>query len=86
MSGAVGGRKTGAVDAEGDGQVLQTDVVDDLVVAALQECGVDTFIEVGAGTTLSGLVKKTLTDVKIMNVTDMASLQNVIQELTGKAE
>lgn len=52
----------------------------------MQECGVDTFIEVGAGTTLSGLVKKTLTDVKIMNVTDMASLQNVIQELTGKAE
>lgn len=51
----------------------------------MQACGVDTFIEVGAGTTLSGLVRKTLTDVRVMNVTDCDSLQNVIQELTGKA-
>ena len=29
--------------------------------------GVDIFIEVGAGTTLSGLVKRTLTDVKVFN-------------------
>ncbi len=50
----------------------------------MQECGVDTFIEVGAGTTLSGLVKKTLTDVKVMNVTDSESLQKTIQELTGE--
>lgn len=48
----------------------------------MKSCGVDTFIEVGAGTTLSGLVKKTLTDVKIMNVTDVESLQHVIEELT----
>lgn len=36
--------------------------------------GVDTFIEVGAGTTLSGLVKKTLSDVTILHVSDMESL------------
>ncbi len=47
----------------------------------MQSCGVDTFIEVGAGTTLSGLVRKTLTDVRVMNVTDYDSLQLVIQEL-----
>ncbi len=49
----------------------------------MQSCGVDTFIEVGAGTTLSGLVKKTLTDVKIMNVTNVESLQYVIEELAA---
>jgi len=41
VGGAVGGRKTGTVDAEGDGQVLQADVVDDLVVTALEEGRVD---------------------------------------------
>lgn len=52
----------------------------------IYESGVDTFIEVGAGTALTGLVKKTLEDkVKIFNVSDIESLKNVVKELTGKA-
>ncbi|MDD6733368.1 MAG: ACP S-malonyltransferase [Lachnospiraceae bacterium] len=43
--------------------------------------GVDTFIEVGAGKTLSGLVKKTLTDVTILNVSDEASLNEAVAAL-----
>lgn len=52
----------------------------------MYEHGVDTFIEVGAGMTLSGLVKKTLgtfEDVKILNVADVESLQNVINAVNG---
>ena len=43
--------------------------------------GVDTFIEVGAGTTLSGLVKRTLTDVKVFNVCDTATLEETVKSL-----
>ena len=45
--------------------------------------GVDTFIEVGAGTTLSGLVKRTLTDVKVFNVCDMATLNETVQNINN---
>lgn len=45
--------------------------------------GVDTFIEVGAGTTLSGLVKRTLTDVKVFNVCDMATLNDTVQNINN---
>ncbi len=43
--------------------------------------GVDTFIECGPGTTLSGFVKRTLKDVKILNVSDIESLEKVTKEL-----
>lgn len=43
--------------------------------------GYDTFIEVGAGKTLSGLVAKTLSDVKIANVADVASLEATLSAL-----
>lgn len=45
--------------------------------------GVDTFIEVGAGTTLSGLVKRTLTDVKVFNVCDMATLNETVRSINN---
>ncbi len=41
MGGAVGTDQTGAVDGEHDRQVLQGDIVDPLVVGALQEGRVD---------------------------------------------
>lgn len=44
--------------------------------------GVDTFIEVGAGKTLSGLVSRTLKDVKIFNVGDSAGLKSVAEALS----
>ena len=43
--------------------------------------GFDTFIEVGAGKTLSGLIKKINSDIKLLNVSDMASLLNTILEV-----
>lgn len=47
----------------------------------LKEKGVDTFIEIGPGKTLSGLLRKTLTDVKCYAITDVESLKKVLEEL-----
>jgi hypothetical protein len=41
VGGAVGAHQPGAVDGEGDVEVLQADVVHELVVGALQEGAVD---------------------------------------------
>ena len=41
--------------------------------------GFDTFIEVGAGKTLSGLVKKINADVKIYNVDSAETLEETVK-------
>ena len=43
--------------------------------------GIDTFIECGAGKTLSGLVKKTLKDVKILRVENYKTLSETLSVL-----
>lgn len=43
--------------------------------------GFDTFIEAGAGTTLSGLIKKINENVTVFNVSDVPSLESTIAEL-----
>jgi len=43
--------------------------------------GYDTFIEVGPGKTLSGLIKKINPDARIFNVSDIPSLENTAKEL-----
>ncbi|WP_124727635.1 ACP S-malonyltransferase [Staphylospora marina] len=43
--------------------------------------GVDLFIEIGAGTVLSGLVKKVDRKVKTLNIQDSASLAKAVEEL-----
>ncbi len=43
--------------------------------------GIDTFVEVGPGKTLTGFVKKTLPDAKICNVEDEASLAAALEVL-----
>lgn len=50
----------------------------------LQNSGIDTFIEVGAGQTLTSLVKRTLTDVNVFTVNDATSVNAVLQELKGE--
>ena len=46
--------------------------------------GIDTFIEIGPGKTLSGFIKRTPTekDVKILNISDTASLEKVYTDLS----
>lgn len=46
------------------------------IVINLAECGVDTFIEVGTGKTLSNLIRKILPDATVLNVQDEKSLIN----------
>jgi len=43
--------------------------------------GIDTFIEVGVGKTLSGLIKKIDENVRIFNVSDVQSLENTVLEV-----
>ena len=45
--------------------------------------GIDTFIEVGVGKTLSGFISKISEDVKIYNVSDMESLKSTVAEVKG---
>ena len=44
--------------------------------------GIDIFIEIGPGNVLSGLLRKTLPEITILNIEDMESLQQTIQTLT----
>ena len=48
----------------------------------MYESGIDTFIEIGQGKTLSGFVKRMkFENVKIMNINDVSSLEQVIKEV-----
>ena len=47
----------------------------------MRNMNADIYIEVGAGKTLAGLCKKTLTDVQIHNVADTATLDTVKEAL-----
>lgn len=48
--------------------------------------GVDTFIEAGPGKTLSGLVKKTLSGVRIFHVEDESTLLDAVKALHTKED
>lgn len=52
-------------------------------VQALLDAGVTTFVEVGAGRVLSGLVKKLKRDAVCLNVEDQASLEKTLAALQG---
>jgi [acyl-carrier-protein] S-malonyltransferase len=47
-------------------------------VKVIAASGVDTFIEVGPGRVLSGLIKRIVPDKKILNVEDMKSLEKTL--------
>ena len=56
--------------------VLWVDIVNNMI-----NDGVDTFIEVGPGKVLSGLIKKINSDVNIYNVENSETLKNVVELL-----
>ncbi len=47
-------------------------------LAAMREAGITTFIELGPGKVLTGLVKKTLDDVTALNVEDTDTLESIL--------
>lgn len=50
-------------------------------IETMSRDGFDTFIEVGSGTVVSGLVKKTLKGARVLNVEDAASLEKTLEAL-----
>ena len=77
-----GGPQTSA-DALRDGLVRQVSlpVQWQKTLETMSADGFDTFIEVGSGTVVSGLVKKTLKGARILSVEDPASLEKTLQAL-----
>lgn len=60
---------------------IMSSVLFEKSIRDLKEKGVDTFIEVGPGKTLSGFVKKIDEDAKVYNVEDMQSLKETVESL-----
>ena len=50
-------------------------------LAAMQAAGIDTVVELGPGKVLSGLVKKTLKGVAILNVENRKALEKTLEAL-----
>ncbi len=50
-------------------------------VKLMASSGTDTFIEVGPGRVLSGMVKRTVPEAKVLNVEDKKGLENILREL-----
>ena len=51
------------------------------IICRMADTGIDTFIEVGAGATLSKLVSRTLTDVQILHVENAETLRETLAAL-----
>lgn len=54
-------------------------------IESMINMGIDTFIEVGPGKSLSGLVKKINKDAKVFNIEDLCSLENTLKNLIESA-
>ncbi|MBQ7450152.1 ACP S-malonyltransferase [bacterium] len=46
--------------------------------------GVTTFVEIGPGRVLSGLIRKTVPDARVFNLSDMSTLKSTIEEIKVK--
>jgi len=66
-------------------EILQKHIISPVqfekTINKMLEMGVDTFVEIGPGKTLSGFIKRTNKDVKILNVNDIKSLNETIEYL-----
>ena len=52
-------------------------------IRAMSQAGIDTFVEVGPGKTLTGLIRKILPEAGVYNVQDEESLHATVQALQG---
>jgi [acyl-carrier-protein] S-malonyltransferase len=83
----VDARVVRSADACRDGLVRQVSGAvrwQECVERLLQE-GVDSFVEVGPGSVLSGLVRKIAKGARVLNVEDVASLDGTLAALAGAA-
>ena len=77
--------------------VRDKDQIKDLLVAQVsssvrwQQCvetmiedGVDTFVEIGPGKTLSGFMRKINRNVKVINIQTVEDFENAVEELQQK--
>jgi len=55
-------------------------------IAAMGKMGVTTFVEVGPGTVLTGLIKRILPDATLLNVNDPKSLETTLKTLNVNRE
>lgn len=67
-------------------QVSSSVLWEDSVRHMIDDLGVDTFIEVGPGKSLSAFVKKIDKNVAVYNVEDLASLENTITSIKERLE
>lgn len=65
---------------------LPSSVLWDDSIRVMHDMGVTTFIEVGPGTVLSGLIKRIVPDAKTLNVQDPVSLEATLNALGVKRE
>lgn len=79
----------GNLDAKVYGEAPQRHIIQQVnhpvrwqeTIENMAKAGADTFIEVGAGKTLCGLIKKTVKGAKVLNVQDVESLKKTISEV-----
>ncbi len=64
-------------------QQVMNSVLWEQTIRRMIEDGVDTFVEIGPGKTLSGFVKKINRGLTILNVEDMKSLEATVKALKG---
>lgn len=62
---------------------VKSPVLWEKTIRRMLDDGVDTFVEIGPGSTLRGFVKKIERNVSLLNVEDMASLGNAVEFLTA---
>ena len=75
-------------DTDNIKEILQKHIISPVqfekTIRTMIEMGVDTFVEIGPGKTLSGFVKRTNKEVKILNINDVKSLEDAILLLENK--
>jgi len=55
-------------------------------IRAMRDMGVQTFIEIGPGSALSGLIRKTVPGARVLRVEDRRTLQEMLGQLGAQAE